>query len=316
MGSKKHILKEAFVGALLVASIIVILKHFDLLDRIKIITLNAVSSTVSYSFSNNIAGGEYQNHKTGDLNKENRIEDNTSLLIINQKNYEVNFNQSSPLDRKIIAQYIEKISKSNPEVLAIDLDLSPNPNIEGGNGCLLDYNKLCSKDHDKTLEKNENGDELLFKALKNISERTKVVLLFPEPVESMAVKERKIEWIQNVLECGHGNIHFALGTIFEQDGMSLKYIDAPSNFSKTIYSLYEKSEEYSEYGSYGDNFFIKIIKFIYDFIEDESNSYSSNNDFLINKISKEENVLSHLLNKNLRNEININKVYKDYLEPL
>ena len=296
MGSKKHILKEAFVGALLVASIIVILKHFGLLDRIKIITLNAVSSTVATSFSGDAID------KNEDLSSK-KIENNTSLLVIDQKNYEINFNQRSPLDRKLLAQYIKKISESNPKILAIDLDLSPNPNILVSDEKSLD--SLCDKD----LVENKNEDDGLKESLSEISKKTKVVLLFPEPVQCMSVRNRKIKWVQNTLENGNGNIYFALGKIFEQDGMSLKYIDAESNFSKTIYSLYREGEENK---THKKNFFLKIINQLYGIIKNEENLSSDRYGFLINEIGIDERSLSKLLNKPLNESIDIDEVYGEY----
>ncbi len=291
MGSKKHILKEAFVGALLVASIIVILKHFDLLDRIKIITLNAVSSTVATEFS-----GDAIDKNEAPFSK--KIENNTSLLVIDQINYEVNFNQSSPLDRKLLAQYIKEISELNPEILAIDLDLSPNPNIlvtdeellEKIKDCdkALDEIEVCDEDLRKALEGHSSGDKTLKEVLKEISKKIKVVLLFPEPVESIAVRQKKIEWIQDLLKDSNGNLYFSLGTIFEQDGMSLKFINYPSMFAKTIYNIYKNENG----GSLDD------LK-------------SFTNEIIYNR-----DLLNKLINKPLRDSylFNIKNIYGEHLE--
>lgn len=149
-----------------------------------------------------------------DEDKERECTDKkTYLLTINQEAYQKDFNQSSPLDRSKLATLINDFKKIGPAVLAIDLDLSPNP------------------------QENKYDGELTT-ALKELAGtgETEVILLVPNPNFTPEKKRNpKTSWMCDLLTDSN-HIYFGLGTINTLDGMTLKYVDAHSTIAYLIYS--------------------------------------------------------------------------------
>ena len=185
-----------FVGALLVACVIVILKHLYVLDRVKVITLNALG----------VAHAAY----SSDSKAPNPLSKNIVMLNIGQDAYDTVFNQSSPLNRCTLAEFLEELATYNPVVLAIDLDLSPNPSGM----------EVC--------------DTRLSRVLKDKFTSTELVLVVPEPLSaaSEAGIRTKAEWMKDLLEAPH--IHFGFPEIYSFDGMVLKHFAAPTSFAGVI----------------------------------------------------------------------------------
>ena len=153
--------------------------------------------------------------RSADLPPEN-ILNRTFKVTIDQQLYESAFNQSSPLDRTLLASLIDELGRSSPKVLAIDLDLSPNPRTPP-----------------------DAGDRLLKKTLFALADKDiRIILIVPEPVTTATAIKHKIAWFNEL--AAHQNIRFALSSIYSQDGVVLKYLDSPSGFACTVY-LAEKA---------------------------------------------------------------------------
>ncbi len=199
---------NALLGAILVASVIVCLKSFHMLDRIKVATLSSITAVRALSDAEAVPS---------------KIEKDLTKIIINQALYEDVFNQSSPLDRKELTALFKKLAEFKPAVVAVDLDLSPNP---------------TEQDND------------LFEQIINMATTCcppiKVVLIVPEPVRPSLLDRKcradqdgelagnfnekqsalctKYNWMQELLNNG---VNFGMSSIYTLDGMALKYFNAP-----------------------------------------------------------------------------------------
>jgi len=205
-------IRSSLMGALLVASIIVLLKHYGFLDRLKTITLSSIIS---------VAPADHNNNRKED-------EEEPFLFIIKQSAYETYFNQCSPLDRGILSEMLSFFDTegNRPKVLAIDLDLSPNH--EPG--------KCIDKNNDGKLSPsdNNNKDTKLLCRLESIAKNgTELVLVVPEPVLTKKAREAKLSWMKRLLSSSK-HVHFGISTLLNHDGVVLKYIKAPSTFAHAI----------------------------------------------------------------------------------
>lgn len=211
--SLKQLLTKEVVASIVVASMIIILKHFGYLDALKTATLQYASK--SHSFK-------------GETLAKDQLD--AYFIAINQDLYEEAFDQSSPLNRKILAEFLSRLggisdnqNKSEeilkPAVIAIDFDLSPNPGSVRFEGSEVEF---C--DHDKQLK------DTLIKLARD--KDIQIVLVIPEPVKSVKAIHAKAVWMGQLLE--HENIRFGVPLVFAQDGVVLKYLNTDSSFARAI----------------------------------------------------------------------------------
>jgi len=190
--------RTAWKVAWLLASVIMLLKYGHLLERIEMVTLNAVAA--KYATDERVVGPEKGPEYV--------------FLRIDQANYEENFAQSSPLDRLKLTALLQEFEKlpdnKRPPVIAIDLDLSPNPRRDG--------------------EPLPEADRALAQGLKNLAAKgVNIVLPIPFPVGEEKNIRQKADWVEPLSRCT--NIRFGLPSIFAHDGVVMNYFDAPSSFS-------------------------------------------------------------------------------------
>ncbi|WP_111493879.1 hypothetical protein [Marinobacter bohaiensis] len=201
---------EVFPGTLLVACLVVIAAQFQLLDRIQNVTLGFAAVSLERAGWLPDAESGYEDAETPRL----------YTLEIDQRAYERVFNQQSPLSRYHLRDLL--LSLTDPEggiggqlgvpgVIAIDLDLSPNPT-------------------DDPFRPTPACD--LTCTLKAIAPRVPTVLLLPQPVSTDMALDRKIEWVNELADVD--NLYFGLANLIVEDGGVLHYLDTPSSFAHAI----------------------------------------------------------------------------------
>lgn len=227
----------AVCAAVLVASAIVMLKEVHLLENIKIYTLNITSGLLS---------------KT--IRPVKKKHQPSYFLNIDQDSFEMEFNQSYPLDRGVLAEYLGKfgcIDSSNmdcnkPAVVAIDLDLSPSTSIKKEKNIreaiasndlntLDNENYICfkeSKDLEKCFYASKKEKKLYDLLFKLASQGIEIALILPEPVNNAELRRAKVKWVQYLIS--HPHIRFGLASIFSHNGTVLKYLKTPTSFSHAI----------------------------------------------------------------------------------
>lgn len=99
--------------AIVVASIVTLAHHSSMLNWLDSIMLRIVAGMGSST-------GAPNPRETAKL---------PVVFVIGDVLYERGFNQESPLDRNKLATLIDKVAAQCPSTLAIDLDLSPGPNV-------------------------------------------------------------------------------------------------------------------------------------------------------------------------------------------
>ncbi len=139
------------------------------------------------------------------------------VITINDKLYETKFKQSSPLDRSELYDIVNQIlnSENKPKVLAVDLDLSPEPK-EITDGETQQYNV---------------GENELYSLLRQAKD-TEIVLITPVKVYSDDLIDKKVQWIEYMLEKDH--IHFGLPYLYSVKGVVLKYLSDSNSFANQI----------------------------------------------------------------------------------
>lgn len=216
-----HETNKMFQGALLVASIIVIIKGWGWLDRIQNSTLSALGTRYAAEFQDNT-----------------ELVDKVVFLRIDQTSYERDFNQQSPLSRKKLSALLMALvglaEGERPEVVAIDLDLSPGPNL-----------KLCERPQSDEAQRLCNEQSELNDALLELADTTEVVLITPQPVATPAARRAKARWVKSLI--GNPNIHFGLPYISSHDGLVIKYDDEPSAFAHVICKAWHEADGGSNY---------------------------------------------------------------------
>lgn len=174
--SGKALLKE-FWPSLVLASATFILAQEGLLDFTDYLTLSMT----------NLGDAEVK----VDSNANSKA---AKVILLTDLSYESDFNQSSPLDRKKLAEMFKNILERKPRVMAVDLDISPR---------------------EQKAEGQNNLDNLL-KDKKNKYE-TKIILITPMPVLSEKMVKAKAAWMKELCDAGvtfaYPDVHSHLGAV-------------------------------------------------------------------------------------------------------
>lgn len=116
------------------------------------------------------------------------------VFTISPKLYETAFKQVSPLDRQSLATLIGKLAERKPQMLVLDLDVSPDA----------------------------PGQDVLDKTLIDLANQgTQIVLATPFPVFSEPLFQAKFGWMQKL--CSATNIRFADSRLPVTQGVNLRY---------------------------------------------------------------------------------------------
>lgn len=144
------------------------------------------------------------------------------VLLISERMYETEFQQISPLDRKVLARLLENVGAQAPRAIVIDLDISPVQALT---------------------------DDPLDKQLIELAKKTRLVLATPFTVATPALREKKREWMQRLCRA---NVHFGFAHLAMSQGMVLRYpqempllgmLARPESASDAVCRLVEQGEE-------------------------------------------------------------------------
>jgi hypothetical protein len=158
-GLVRHMRRE-LMAALFMASLLVILHHWlpliDILDRFAFLFASSTSLQVSAE------------------------EPRTVVIGIDQKTFEQDFLERSPLDRCVMADKLGAIYADRPALLVVDFDLSPSlagilPNEQDG-----DREREC--------------EAKLYAQIDSHAAATRTVLLEPFPVANEQAQAAKVAW--------------------------------------------------------------------------------------------------------------------------
>lgn len=181
-----NVLVSAFIGLM-----ITILEHHSLLNW-----LDSISLRMSLSIKQEV--DELVPNFVLSKNASKQAI-NTAAILINNEAFEGVFNQQSPLNKKTLADLLQKISAKSPKVIAVDIDLSPARNNQ-----------------DEIFAQNEL-DQLLIQL---VSQNIGVVLVNPFPVEDDELRLIKYQWMSKLCR---SDVHFAYPNISISQGVALRY---------------------------------------------------------------------------------------------
>lgn len=170
------------------------------------------------------------------INNNSYTNDTDSVVILfSNELFEKEFNSQTPLNKDILAVFIEKILKQKPKNLIFDLDISP------------DYN---------FIQQIDNKKEYLYDILVKYSNETNIILPFAFIAQTTENKNLKYKWFKNMCT---NNIQFGFPFIFSENGSVLQYKNYNNHISLVSYN--NKSKDYICYENI-DNFnnFDSIIK--------------------------------------------------------
>ena len=216
-----HHLVSGFKAAIFVASCVVILGHYHLLDDLEIDVLQ-LAMPQAYSGSQKLP------------DKDSNKLDSAKIITIDDELYENTFKQASPLDRDKLREIIEAILDKKPKVLAIDLDLSPSPPIKTENAEKEDADVRLKKLLIETAKKRKEN-----------SSGTEIVLITPVKVLTTDSIKRKTEWMREMCD---GGINFGLPYIYSNNGVVVKHLDDFNMFANQIYLSARNQDVHSSEG--------------------------------------------------------------------
>jgi CHASE2 domain-containing sensor protein len=126
------------------------------------------------------------------------------ILAIGNEAYEGVFAQSSPLNRTTLAHIIAEVAARQPELIVVDLDLSPGPQPVG----------------------HGSGDDFLKKVLLDLAVAgiTPVVLTTPFPVVTPQLLEVKRQWMSELCRAG---LTFGYADVLLSQGYALRVDHQP-----------------------------------------------------------------------------------------
>jgi len=178
-----HHVFHHFLVALALASAVLILEHYGLLNWLDSVALR----TVGVMETSNPA------HPSG-------IDAAPVPLLIGDTYFEQEFEQQSPLNRKELTRLISRIVEQKPRMLAVDIDLSPGPLGALGNAG------------------QEELDALLIGTAK--AGKLPVVLTLPYPVITDSLFEVKYSWVKSLCEAG---VRFSFPHLVLSQGVAMRY---------------------------------------------------------------------------------------------
>ncbi len=190
-----HHLGPELKAAIFVASCVVILQDYGWLEDLQIDTLQLA---VPQLLKRNPVYPDTYSNEFG----------SSKVITINDRLYEKNYHQASPLDRQELHKLFSQIllNDNKPSVLAVDLDLSPGPGKE------------------------TDGEEKLYNLLKQVK-GTEIVLITPVKVYSGSLIDKKRKWMEKMCS---PHINFGLPTLYISQGAVLKHRRDSNTFANQI----------------------------------------------------------------------------------
>ena len=202
-------LANQFKAAVFVASLVILVNEFQLLERLRTDFLRlslAITSDVKPTVSENSPA-------------------EVVVVLLDDLDYETQFGQASPLNRQLLSDMISNLlgGVTPPKVLAIDFDLSPSPKVASkkespGSGYTADEEKLyCMLG---LPDPNKASDCFSYQQGQEPNLTTKIILITPQPVFHPELVSRKVDWMGE--RCKRG-IQFGLPDIMYSQGLVMEY---------------------------------------------------------------------------------------------
>ncbi|MDB4322161.1 CHASE2 domain-containing protein [bacterium] len=209
-------LANQFKAAVFVASLVMLVNEFQLLERLRTDFLR-----LSLAITSDLKPAVLE---------DSALEDSASapeivVVLLDDLDYETQFGQASPLNRHLLSDMISNLlgGVTPPKVLAIDFDLSPSPKVASakdspGSGYTADEEKLyCMLG---LPDSNNAADCPKPQQKKPPNLTTKIVLITPQPVFYPDLVSRKVDWMAE--RCKRG-IQFGLPEIMYSQGLVMEY---------------------------------------------------------------------------------------------
>jgi hypothetical protein len=163
------------------------------------------------------------------------------VVEIDNLTYEREYRERSPLDRCVLEQQLAAIYAAKPQVVAIDLDLSPATWRGSGTpeeqACPKGSSAPCEADCQKRLYKMMQDQAIP----KGKTDGIATVMLQPFSGEDLEARAKRLAWRDCMLNnCesderkGSGKITFANGDIPVEYGLTLKFPRQRDSFSKMV----------------------------------------------------------------------------------
>lgn len=182
-----HLPHHLFSAAVLASVLLLVEVHTDYLHW-----LDSLSLRVSAPFQSNLAS----------INSLPKADLQPLIMVIDDDYYERVFHQTSPLNRRLLADLLDSLAKQKPRLIAVDIDLSPS----------------VSDRFDTSSRK------YLDDVIKNIAKETKLVIGAPNPTETE--QKWQASWTQEM--CAN-DVSFGLSSIKSFQGVVIRHnIDEPT----------------------------------------------------------------------------------------
>jgi CHASE2 domain-containing sensor protein len=167
------------------ASILFVFEHFGWLNWLDNVMLRIVEPTTHELISTD--------------NKGTPPDSKITVVGIDQKTFEQQFNETSPLDQKKLAQIIDLVSDQKPKRILVDIDVSPT------------LAETRADSHNKRA---------LDQALINAAKNSKLLLVLPRPSISEDIIQAKWLWAKSMCAAG---IEFTDDALQTNQGTFIKY---------------------------------------------------------------------------------------------
>jgi CHASE2 domain len=178
-----HKVRDAFIATFALASVLVCLEHFHIFDWADAVTLEIAGASTSEQ-------EDFEKLKT-------RVEKSrVNLIAIDDATFTSAFNQTSPLNRDRLNQLIVAVSKTQPKIIVIDVDIAP------ASGELAEGERWV-------------GARSLDKTLVRLAKEAGIPIVIPIPSVALNMFNPTHKWMQFL--CKEG-IYFASPKLIEHFG--------------------------------------------------------------------------------------------------
>jgi CHASE2 domain-containing sensor protein len=191
--------------AAVIASCLFALESYHLLEWLDAVSIRVSQSSLNDKRLGGAEGGSPSDHTP-------------VVFHIGDQMYEQSFFQKSPLDRGVLAQVFENISKEKPAMIVVDLDLSPGAD------------ELYSPS-DGQLSLDRKLDSIAEHCQKKYS-RACLVLALPIQTKWKPLRNKQYKWMKERCEAG---AEFAMPTVFTHKAVAISYPKSLPNLAEVAF---------------------------------------------------------------------------------
>lgn len=221
-GSRKSILRLAgkhlsreWPSALFVASLVTIASlHFNWLKVFEAYTYVAIGHMTSIGAA--VRGAPPR----------------AAVVIIDQRSHELVYGEVSPLNRCILRDHLASIYDAQPDVVVVDLDLSPSPGVPK-----------------REVDRNRNCDEELLELITSAATAhcpIKTVLLKPFDADSPTLRRVRSDWQARLVREGKGGVRFASGELPVNYGVHVSPSERADSIARVAMELSRRHVHHTE----------------------------------------------------------------------